>query len=149
MFETLLLETQKLSVGISKASKEGKVTAARAFVTSPASITSPAFIASPASITSPDRPTVLNALDDSAFVKWIKSEILKARNGLWSTRLQVLYKEKFKKVLPARIIEELKFRPDIAKIEEPIPGRYLLYAPQLQQQQQEQQHVQVCILMEV
>lgn len=139
MFKTLLLETQKLLVGISNASKERKVTAAHAFLTSPASA-SPASITSRTIITSTDRPTVLNALDDSAFVKWLKSEIRKAQSGLWSTRLEDLYKKKFKKVLPQTFIERLKFRPDIALIDEPLPGRYLLYAPQQQQ---------VCILMKV
>ena len=63
----------------------------------------------------------------------MKSEIRKAQSGLWATRLEVLYKEKFKEVLPATIMEELKFRPDIVKIEEPIAGKYLLYAPKQQQ----------------
>ena len=72
-------------------------------------------------------------LDNAASVKWMKSEIRKAQLGLWASRLEVLYKEKFKEVLPATFMEELKFRPDIVKIEEPIPGRYLLYAPKQQQ----------------
>ena len=86
-----------------------------------------------ASVTSPDRPTALNVLDDAVSVKWMKSEILKIKCGLWATRLEVSYKEKFKKVLPASFMEDLKFRPDIAKVDEPIPGKYLLYAPQQQQ----------------
>jgi hypothetical protein len=52
---------------------------------------------------------------------------------LWATRLEHLYKEKFKKVLPASFMQELKFRPDITRVEEPISGRYLLYAPRKQQ----------------
>ena len=114
----LLLETQKLSVSISNASKERKVTAS---------------VTSPTSVTSPERPTAVNVLDDAASVKWMKAVIRKAQSGLWSTRLQVLYKEKFKKVLPATVMEDLKFRPDIARIDEPIAGKYLLYAAKQQE----------------
>ena len=66
-------------------------------------------------------------LDDMKSVKWMRLEISKVQNGLWSTRLEHLYKEKFKKTLPPGIMEELKFRPDIAVVEEPIVGRFLLY----------------------
>ncbi|CAB4010147.1 Hypothetical predicted protein [Paramuricea clavata] len=100
-------ETPKLSVSISNTSKERSVTA----------------------VTSPERPAASGVLEDVASVKWMKAEILKAQSGLWATRLEHLYKEKFKKVLPTSFIQELKFRPDIATVEEPIAGRYLLYAP--------------------
>ncbi len=110
MFGILILETPKLSVSISNTSNDRNV-----------------------AVTSPDRPVASGVLDDVASVKWIKSEILKVPSGLWATRLEHLYKEKFKKVLPASLMEELKFRPDITKVDEPIPGRYLLYAPPKQQ----------------
>jgi hypothetical protein len=48
-------------------------------------------------------------------------------------RLEHLYKEKFKKVLPESFMQELKFRPDITRVDEPISGRFLLYAPKKQQ----------------
>ena len=63
----------------------------------------------------------------------MKAEIGKAQSGLWSTRLEVLYKKRFKKVLPATVMEDLKFRPDIVRIDEPIAGRYLLYAAKQQE----------------
>ena len=78
-------------------------------------------------------PVASGVLDDVASVKWMKSEILKAQGGLWATRLEHLYKEKFKKVLPASLMQDLKFKPDIATVDEPIRGRYVLYAPQKQQ----------------
>ncbi|CAB4024623.1 RING finger 151-like, partial [Paramuricea clavata] len=103
--------TSKLSVGISNRMK-GRTTT---------------------TVTSPMWPAASGVLNDVASVKWIKSEIFKAQSGLWATRLEHLYKEKFKKVLPVSFIQELKFRPDIATVEEPISGRYLLYAPRKQQ----------------
>jgi hypothetical protein len=111
MFGTLLLGTSKLSVGISNRIKGRTAT----------------------TVTSPVWPAASDVLDDVASVKWIKSEIFKAQSGVWATRLEHLYKEKFKKVLPVSFIQELKFRPDIATVEEPISGRYLLYAPPNQQ----------------
>ena len=66
-------------------------------------------------------------LQDANVVKWIENAISKAPNGLWETRLSVLFKEKFNNLSPDELIEELKFRPDIARIEEPVPGRRLLY----------------------
>ncbi|CAB4006904.1 Hypothetical predicted protein, partial [Paramuricea clavata] len=100
-------ETPKLSVSVSNTSKERSVSA----------------------VTSPERPAASVVLEDVASVKWIKAEILKSKSGLWAIRLEHLYKKKFKKVLPTSFIQELKFRPDIATVEEPIAGRYLLYAP--------------------
>lgn len=84
-------------------------------------------------IKSPERPPASEFLEDSASITWIKSELLKVSSGLWATRLEHLYKEKFKKSLPSNFIEELRFRPDVTIVDEPIPGRYLLYSPKKQQ----------------
>ena len=112
MFGTLLLGTSKLSVGISNRIK-GRTTT---------------------TVTSPVWPAASDVLDDVASVEWIKSELIsKDQSGMWATGLEHLYKEKFKKVLPVSFIQELKFRPDIATVAEPISGRYLLYAPPNQQ----------------
>lgn len=84
-------------------------------------------------IKSPERPPASEFLEDPASITWIKSEILKVPCGLWATRLEHLYKEKFKQSLPSNFIEELKFRPDITVVDEPISGKYLLYSPKKQQ----------------
>ncbi|CAB4006903.1 Hypothetical predicted protein [Paramuricea clavata] len=86
-----------------------------------------------AAVTSPEQPAASGVLEDVASVKWIKAEILKSKSGLWAIRLEHLYKKKFKKVLPTSFMQELKFRPDIATVDEPIAGRYLLFAPRKQQ----------------
>ncbi|XP_028405181.1 tudor domain-containing protein 7-like [Dendronephthya gigantea] len=80
-----------------------------------------------------EQPVASGILENAASVKWIKAEIEKANSGLWATRLEHLFKEKFKRACPKQLMQELKFRPDITRVEEPIAGRFLLYAPRQQQ----------------
>ena len=105
-----VLETSKLSVSISSTSQGRSVTAV-----------------------TPKQPMASGILDDPASVEFIKSEILKVQSGLWGSRLEHLYREKFKKVLPSTFMQELKFRPDITRVDEIMQGRFLLYAPKKQQ----------------
>ena len=55
-------------------------------------------------------------------------EIAKEPNGLWATRLAVLYEEKFKKKMTDADILALKSRPDIVRMDKIMEGRMLLYS---------------------
>lgn len=91
--------------------------------------------------TSPPSCNTSTILQDPSVLDWIKAEISNTPNGLWATRLSVLFKEKFKRELTDSAIIELKSRPDIVRMDEPIEGTFLLYAPIERHPQPEQRQL--------